>query len=153
MIFERLGLKRGAQGIKRYLAPVIAASPVPICSLFDYFWWLNFALKWQEVSLRLPAWSGERARAIDSSLHHFYRTPEFQNWAMQEARNPRPAVWAEYKREVKRYILNATGDHRYYATKEKEDSLRNVLRPTDDSRRNCVVMYDDFEPYYRELEA
>jgi hypothetical protein len=153
IIFERLGVRRGALGIPKYLAPVIAASPVPVRTLIDYFWWLNFTLKWQEVSLRLPAWSGDRARAINSSLHHFYRTPHFQLWSMQEGRKLQPAVWADYKRPAKQFILDATGDRQYFVSKEKEDSLRNVLRPADESWRNCVVMYDDFQPQYRELDT
>jgi hypothetical protein len=151
--FERLGSIRAANRVGRFLQPVIDAAPVPIRTLFDYFWWTNFALKWQEVTLRLPAWRGTQALATHQSLHHFYRTNSFQMWSLAQAAKPRPQLWAHYKEPAKRYIHSHTGDEAYFLTKEKEDSLRNVIGPPDIQAKYMVAMNDDFRPTYQRVEV
>jgi hypothetical protein len=107
-------------------------------------WWLNFALKWQDVSLRLPALTGNAAGPVFSSMRHFFRTEPFQQWAM--ARRREVESWVRYKESAKRYILDGTGDERYYRHKEKEDSLRHVMTRRRNPERLQTFMRDDFRP-------
>jgi hypothetical protein len=130
--------------VPRYLDPVIAAAPVPIRTLFDCMWWLNFVLKWQDVSLRLAALRGAEARAVSESLRHFFRDPRFQAWALARADTRCPPTWARYKDSAKRYILDFTGDHSYYRTKVKEDSLRNVIVDGTAAIAPRIYMTEDF---------
>jgi hypothetical protein len=146
VLLEQLGNPVNAFRVSHYLRPVIAAAPVPIHTLFDYLWWLNFALKWQDVTLRLAAPRGSDARAVFGSLRHFFRSQEFQAWSLANPSIRRLPVWTNYKETAKRYILDFTGDHDYYHTKEKEDSLRNVLADPNSERAFRAHMNDDFQP-------
>ena len=71
-------------------------------TLFDYFWWLNFSLKWQQVTLRLPALRDDAPQIYDS-LRHFFRSGRFQQWSLAHPEIRLPATWVEY---------NATGSPR-----------------------------------------
>ena len=44
-----------ADAALKFLGPVVERAKVKIVSLRDALWWLSFALKWQGVSLRVPA--------------------------------------------------------------------------------------------------
>ncbi|MDP8973425.1 MAG: hypothetical protein M3N45_09685, partial [Actinomycetota bacterium] len=146
VIAERLGSVRSAYRVYRYLEPVLAAAPVPIRTLFDAMWWLNFSLKWQDVTLRLPAGCGEQAGMVYASLRHFYRDDRFQIWSLAYGAERLPPVWARYKDVAKRYILAYTGDHAYYRFKEKEGSLRSVLVDPWSGNESRVHMGVDFRP-------
>ncbi len=152
VLLERSGNPLSARRVQRYLAPVIAAAPVPVRTLFDCLWWLNFSLKWQEVTLRLPVFRGEEARTIYESLRHFFRDERFQAWALANSQIRRVPVWARYKEEAKRYILDFTGDRDYYQTKEKEDSLKNVMVDPASTSRYRAFMREDFQPVFSRVE-
>lgn len=146
VLLERLRNPVSARRVGHYLEPVIAAAPVPIRTLFDYMWWLNFSLKWQDVTLRLTALRGERAHEVYGSLRHFFRSPAFQAWSLANPAIREVATWARYKEPAKRYILEFTGDEDYYRTKEKEDSLRNVLLDPQGEQAVRAFMRADFRP-------
>lgn len=151
-LVERLRNPIHAYRVYRYLRPVIAAAPVPIRSLFDCLWWLNFSLKWQEVTLRLPVYRGAEARAVYDSLRHFFRDERFQAWALANAQVRQVPVWARYKEVAKQYVFDFTGDRRYYRTKEKEDSLRNVMVAPGATSRYRAFMREDFRPVLTQVE-
>ncbi len=146
VLLERLRNPLSARRVRRYLEPVIATAPVPIRSLFDCMWWLNFTLKWQEVSLRLAVFRGDETRAVVDSLRHFFRDERFQRWALAHTPGRPVAAWTDYKEVAKRYILEFTGDDRYFRTKEKEDSLRNVIADPALPVEKRVFMRDDYRP-------
>ena len=50
---EEAGVYVTVAELEAYLAPQLALSPVPIVSLFDFLWWINYSMKWQHVALRL----------------------------------------------------------------------------------------------------
>jgi hypothetical protein len=152
VLLDRLRNPRSAYRVHRYLKPTIAAAPVPIQTLFDCMWWLNFALKWQEVTLRLPVFRGDEARAVHDALRHFFRDERFQAWSLANAQIRRAPVWARYKEEAKRYILDFTGDHGYYRTKEKVDSLKNVMVDPGSTDRYRAFMREDFRPVFSRVE-
>jgi hypothetical protein len=152
VLLERLRNPLSARRVQRYLAPVIAAAPVPVRTLFDCLWWLNFSLKWQEVTLRLPVFRGNEARTVYDSLRHFFRDERFQAWALANGQIRRVPVWARYKEEAKQYILGFTGDRDYYQTKEKEDSLKNVMVDPSGPNRYRAYMREDFRPVFSPME-
>jgi hypothetical protein len=152
VLVERLRSVRGAYRVNRYLTPVIAAAPVPLRTLFDCMWWLNFSLKWQEVTLRLPVFRGEQARGAYEALRHFFRDDRFQAWALANTYGRVPTVWARYKDAAKRYILEFTGDRVYYRDKEKVDSLRNVMTNPASPTRYRVFMREDFRPVFSTID-
>jgi hypothetical protein len=146
ILLERLRNPASAVLVRRYLAPVVEAAPVPIRTVFDYMWWLNYALKWQSVTLRLVASRGEDAPAVYRSLRHFFRDERFQQWALATTPGTPTAEWRRYKDVAKQYILDYTADSAYFIHKEKQDSLRNVMVEPTRAGDHLVFMRDDLLP-------
>jgi hypothetical protein len=143
---ERLRNPLSVYRLMRYLEPLFRSAPVPIRTLFDAMWWLNFTLKWQEVALRLPVFRGNQASPVHKSLRHFFRTTDFQRWSMANPAIRDVPVWSSYKDVAKHYILEYTGDRSYYLHKEKEDSLRKVMSSRVNPERFRIVMDTAFLP-------
>ncbi|HET9659135.1 MAG TPA: hypothetical protein VFP05_02320 [Thermomicrobiales bacterium] len=146
VLLERLHHPLAAAHAGRFLQPVIDAAPVPIVSLFDCLWWLNFCAKWQDVSLRMVAGTALETRTHFDSLRHFFRTDPFQVWAMTHTPGSPVEDWRAYKLAAKDYIHAFSGDTHYFRLKIKEDSLRHVLRGRSASERQRVFMRADFCP-------
>ncbi len=145
VVVHRTRRLRAVKPLLAYLEPVLLSAPVPIVTLFDALWWLNFTLKWQDVSLRLIARTGADAFDHHASMTHFFRTDPFQQWAMAYPHRTVNA-WNDYKQAAKRYIFEFTGDENYFLCKEKEDSLRNVLSSPQTRERSSIYMFDDLLP-------
>jgi len=121
------GDKKAFRAIMDFIAPQIDASPVRIQTLFDLFWWFNFSLKWQLVSLRLPFCCGIRSRAIYDRTRHFFRDQRFQNWSLINQSLKINGDWPSYKFIAKNYIYNFTQDQKYRDSKLKERSLNKTI--------------------------
>ena len=129
--FWKEPLQKAAEGkvtvadLQAYLAPQLAKSPIPIKSLFDFLWWINFSFKWQHVSLRLLHCHRFIDKGSVSNLIHFFETPEWQQWSYHNhaAKMPDKEDWKSYKEPLKRYIRDFTGDMEYYINKVKVGSL------------------------------
>jgi hypothetical protein len=147
IMLERLGNPWSALRVRRYLDPVIEAAPVPIRTVFDYLWWLNYALKWQSVTLRLAVSRGDQTYPVYRSLRHFFRDERFQRWALANTPGRAPSEWPRYKDVAKQYTLEFTGDVSYFTHKEKQDSLRNVLLEPKELTNHLVFMREDFRPH------
>ena len=115
-----------AKMVVDYLSPLMAACPVDIVTLFDFFWWLNFATKWQAVTLRIPA-NSDNPAAVFKATRHFFRDRDFERWSLFSHHRKRLEAWSEYKLPAKQFIFDFTGDNEYFNSKEKEQSLRLVF--------------------------
>ena len=133
-----------AERLLSYLEPLIAAAPVPIRTLFDYLWWLNFSLKWQTVTLRLIALGNKPPLRLYRSLWHFFRTEPFQQWSFSFHPRRVPLTWERYKEVAKEYIRAYTGDEEYFLHKEKEPSLGRVMRRPDHASVMPALIRGDF---------
>ena len=145
-MLERLHDPLAVRRARNLLQPVLDAAPAPIETLFDALWWLNFTLKWQDVSVRMVGLSGPEADRGFDSLRHFFRTEPFQRWALATTPGRPVERWTDYKLPAKAYVRAFTGDERYFRQKLKEDSLRNVLSTRNPTTRFRVFMRDDFLP-------
>ena len=111
-----------------YLEPQFQRCPIPLNTLFDLLWWMNFSLKWQAVHLRmLSPLTPENFRLLRPNLHHFFRTTAFQQWTLANPKQRIKNNWASYKWPLKEYIRDFTQDSDYYEEKEKEPSLKEIL--------------------------
>ncbi len=129
-----------ADAVLAYLAPQLERCPASLATLFDLLWWLNFSMKWQSISFRmLVTLNQSDFREVQPHVDHFFRTDEFQFWALTNGKNRLPIEWTQYKEPLKAYIRNFNGDKQYYNTKEKEPSLRNMPR----SRRGKLTLAVD----------
>ena len=132
-----------------YLQPLIQACPQPITTTFDLFWWLNFTVKWQQVSLRMPVFSfQENVQSLYYRFRHFFRRDDFQRWSLNNHADRVAASVEAYKQPAKEYIFRYTNDEIFLQQKSKEPSLKNVLinRKKQGNERYRVVMEEDFQP-------
>jgi hypothetical protein len=152
VMLERLRDPRAARRAWGLAEPVLNAAPAPIRSLFDALWWLNFTLKWQDVSVRMLGTRGSDAPRLAGSLRHFFRTDPFQQWALGHTPGRPVERWVDYKLPAKTYVRDFTGNERYFRQKTKEDSLRNVLIARNSTVRAQIFMRDDFVPVVTAVE-
>ena len=146
---HKFGNSQKVDTLMDYLPPLIQACPHPITTTFDLFWWLNFTIKWQQVSLRMPVFSfRENVQPLYHRFRHFFRHEDFQRWSLNNYEHRAAASLAEYKQPAKEYIFQYTHDEEFLQQKSKEPSLKNVLinRRKQGNERYRVVMEEDFQP-------
>jgi len=115
--------------VLQFLAPQLVRSPVPLETLFDLLWWLNFSLKWQTVQLRLAARVPQHYTDLHGALRHFFDTEDFQHWSVKNHDLKIQRDWASYKFPLKQYIFDFFPDRDYLQHKCKEASLRHLTDP------------------------
>lgn len=109
-------------------------APVPLPTLFHYFWWINFALKWQTTYTRLFCWTAPRFRStvkFEDNYFSFYHTPEFQLWSMNNTDRMIQGNWRSYKYHCKEIIYKFNHDRDYFDNKAKWGSLARVMFTRD----------------------
>lgn len=86
-----------------YIEPQIKKSPVPIVNAYDLLWWLNFSMKWQHVSLRIPLlmeYTGEAQSTLRMNRTvNFFDTDDFEQWSYHNhhLKMYDRSDWATYK--------------------------------------------------------
>ena len=123
LISDKMGHPQANHGMMEMLDPIFEAAPFPLKTLCDALWWMNFTLKWQQVTLRIPVWSQKDPKQFLERCHHFYRSVPFQQWSMMvDHKDPRRLT--DYKLPLKKFIQSRFPCPRYTETKSKEISLR-----------------------------
>ncbi|MTB53565.1 hypothetical protein [Lewinella sp. W8] len=148
-LFDKFGKGRKVDILMEYLRPQFAASEQPLRTTFELFWWLNYSLKWQQVSLRLPVFTfRDDVAAVFNRTHHFFRDEGFQRWSLANHPNRACAGLTSYKQAAKAYIYDFTGDEEYLTHKTKEPSLKHVIldRRQQGATRYRIAMTEDFNP-------
>lgn len=148
-LMHKFGSGKKVDQLIDYLQPLFAACPTPLATTVDLFWWLNFTIKWQQVSLRLPVFTfREEVQPLVERFRHFFRDVRFQRWALANYATRVPAQISDYKLPAKQYIHTYTGDADYLGGKTKQPSLKHVLldRNRQGNERYRVVMTDDYRP-------
>jgi hypothetical protein len=153
ILCETLGSSAHADTVVRYLAPFFQKSPIELRTVFDTFWWINFALKWQIVGLRLAVFRVRDARPVFNALRHYFSDPAFQLWSIANHHKKIGNTWESYKQPLKDYIFQFAGDDEYRRTKTKVPSLKavfigDVMHPAPSYR---VLMDEEFEPVFWEF--
>tara|TARA_R110002096_G_scaffold422373_2_gene628817 strand:- start:1385 stop:2464 length:1080 start_codon:yes stop_codon:yes gene_type:complete len=146
-LMNQFGRAKRVDMIVNYLQPLIQACPVPIVSTFDLYWWLNFTVKWQQVSMRMAAFSfAKDLGSLQSRVRHFFRNDQFQQWSLKF--HPQRAVTSlkDYKLPAKEYIFDFTDDPEYLDHKTKEASLKHVIinRNKQGNHRYRMVMDENY---------
>ena len=109
------------------------AAPVPIDTNYLFFWWINFALKWQTVSIRTLSFASARnikditPSYVENNYIPFYRTNDFQLWSMSNLDKKIRDEWRTYKWPAKEIIYNFTKDADYRDNKIKRGSLHFLV--------------------------
>lgn len=126
-ISRKLGTEKHTTSIIDYLSPQLKYSPVKIDTFYDYLWWMNFSMKWQNVSLRLIYGLNKSHKDLNKSIIHFFQNTEFQNWSISNHDKKIKKEWKSYKYVAKKYIYDFHKNHDYFVNKEKEPSLKEVI--------------------------
>lgn len=126
-ISRKLGTEKHTREIIEYLNPQLKNSPINIQSYYDYLWWMNFSLKWQNVSLRLIAGLDKSHEILNKNFFHFFQSIDFQNWSISNHDKKIKKEWNSYKYIAKEYIYSFHKNFDYLINKEKEPSLKEVL--------------------------
>lgn len=119
-------LKENFDGIYEQFQHLADKCPTPIKTVHDWFWWLNFTMKWQAVVYRI--YSHTDLSLTKNRIVHFFNTDEFQLWSLQ---NPDLKVkddWYSYKWLMKDMIYNFDGNQDYHKNKVKFPSLPSMVR-------------------------
>lgn len=104
------------------------AAPIEIDTIYKYFWWMNFCLKWQNVYVRMLVFSQHRSTLkLDENYTSFYGTQDFQLWAMNNCDNLLVKEPYNTKMTMKDYILDVNGDADYI-NKPKIGSLGALFK-------------------------
>ena len=117
------------------LAKIVAKCPLPVETIPDFYWWLNFTCKWQAVALRTMLFS---KKGFDAPFHvselsafeTFFNSEGFQQLAMHPSFERWGTVVSPttYKMEARKFIYRCTGDAFYTNNKCKVGSLWRVIR-------------------------
>ena len=130
-----------------------AAAPVDIKSNYDMFWWINFAVKWQTVYIRLLSYIAKRNVAgiseeyLKTNYAPFYNTENFQLWSMNNPDKKMREEWRSYKWPAKEIIYKYTKDADYRDHKTKRASLYHLMLQQIPSN-----FIDDSFFFYRDME-
>jgi hypothetical protein len=131
--------------IIKLLDKVIASSPIPITTVYHYFWWINFALKWQSVYARTPAYTAARFQPtlkLEENFFTFFHFPEAQLWAMNNTDKFIKDEWKTYKYIMKDIIYDYNKDAYYRDNKLKVGSLQYVVALMPLAK--CVGLNNEF---------
>jgi hypothetical protein len=122
---NRAGDEKGIEVFRKF-ENIVNEAPFPIKSAFDFLWWWNFSQKWQHVKYRfllIDDWNSPKA-AVEN-VFHFYDSPLFQSWSLQNHDLKISKKLISYKQIVKDFIVKETR-HSSYLTKMKMGSLGYV---------------------------
>lgn len=108
------------KGFLRKLESQIAKCPVELTTTFDFLWWFNFSMKYQNVQLRLyPS-----VQIPYGKITHFFDTTDFQLWSLNNPDKKIKSTPESYKFTAKDYIYEFTKDADYRDNKLKIGSLQ-----------------------------
>lgn len=136
----------------------IKTSPIPIETIHDYFWWLNFNFKYVNVYYRYKcislteSYNAEKGyKEINDTGHffHWFHSNDYQQWSMHNNNNGmklRDTV-ASYKYAAKEYLYEFDKNRWYKNFKPKMGSLINMTREKEFTtfgitRDNAIIEYD-----------
>jgi hypothetical protein len=98
----------------------IKKCPIELNTTFDFLWWFNFSMKYQNVQFRLyPS-----VQLPFGTITHFFDTDEFQLWSLNNPDKKIKTTIQSYKYIAKDYIYSYHQDDNYRDNKLKVGSLQ-----------------------------
>jgi hypothetical protein len=127
----------------------VQQAPIPLTTMGDFSWWLNFSGKWASTYYRTATKSPSALtnEFFDNYFFPFYASDEFQLWSMYTRHEQHKGDWASYKWAAKDFICDCLGSSEYQL-KHRHGSLVAVLNHSarasaiDDQLR----LYQDIDP-------
>ena len=137
----------------------VSKAPIELNSVYRFFWWINFTMKWQNVYARVfPYAINTQGIKPEENFTTFFSDKEFQLWSMNNLDKFAGDITSYGKMVPKQYILDVNGD-KSYLKKPKVGSLTHLVKrkemvytiDMDMKSNNCyptedLYIYDnDFE--------
>lgn len=130
-LFEnRLSNRNSAEYLHTSLQRVADAAPFELENVYEWFWWMNLALKYQCVYTRLAAFTKlkyQSTLSFENNYTAFFTTAEFQCWSINNRKKLIGDSWSTYKYQSKDFIFDYTQDLEYHKYKVKQGSLAKVI--------------------------
>jgi len=108
--------------IRNNVQSFLDKSPFEIKTAFDFYWWVNFTIKWQALNMRILQLNSTITAEKLASVYNFYDSKDFQIWSMVNHDLKIKDTKESYKYVMKDVIYNFTGDADYRDYKLKESS-------------------------------
>lgn len=124
----------------KWIRPQVAKSPIPIRTMFDFWWWITYSCKYNHDVHRVFYNRETVSFKLRSRVFNFYQSEDFHQYsfAAHEDKMKDKHVWASYKHPLKEFIFSRCkyrddvpgwsrpGDHiTYYLSKIKVPSVAN----------------------------
>ena len=93
-----------------------------IQKVHDFIWWMNFSCKWDVVSNSVKY----TAKTYGDEIA-FFNHKDFEIYALNIPHDIHVSEYREYKKDMKKYIYDFTGDKEYYIQKMKVGSSKTNL--------------------------
>lgn len=120
----------------------IEYSPIKIVTIYDFYWWLNFSLKWMDVIRRIPF---IMTKTTDFENHiAFYNTEYFQQWSITNHDKKIEKTWNTYKQPAKNFIHKYFPNETYRKNKLKVPSLYLDQNSYDKNNFSLYINKDNF---------
>lgn len=109
-------------------------APTEIRTIFDFFWWYNFSIKWQTVFFRILLRTNIQNRNVVNDefvrnyYHQFFVGENIQKWAILNPDKKIGKTWQSYKLAAKELIYDFDKNKDYFSYKVKYGSLSRVFR-------------------------
>lgn len=124
------------------------AAAVKLKTNYDLLWWINFALKWQNVYMRMLSFADKPLTGdwVKSYYAPFFCTDDFQRWSMVNLEKRVRGDWRGYKWPAKDVIFDYTKDASYRDNKLKSGSLKLLT-----AAQGPVGFIDDQFGFHKDL--
>ena len=119
----KLGRDEHHQAIMDLYDTLCAVSPIEINTTFDFWWWMNFNLKYTHVSNRIQLGTLDSATAREVVVA-FFDTEYFQKWSVANHDKKIKDTWKSYKYTLKQFVFDWNQDQNWFDNKTKVQSLR-----------------------------
>jgi hypothetical protein len=106
---------------------LIQKSPLPITSFASFYWWYNFACRWQHAALQTVRFIEKEVKVNDLKFYEtFFNTEDFQLLSMSESFEK----WNgdKYKGAARKFIAKYLSDDFYVENKTKVGSAWHLVR-------------------------
>lgn len=116
-----------------------ATCPVPINNLKEFWWWINYTVKYTNVAFRMLLTSYKFQ--LEKDVFHFFHTTDFNDWAVSTPMEERfyGTDLRKYKQPLKDYIYEFTKDSNYKINKIKEGSLDKLVTPRNFGTQHLML--------------
>lgn len=107
---------------------IVNNAPIPLNNAYKFFWWINFATKWQSVYVRILPYSlNKNTIKLEENYTTFYSPKEFQLWSMNNTDCLVKNTPGTSKYVAKEIICDFTKDFSYMK-KPKLGSLALIVK-------------------------